>query len=170
MAHIKRSQKIAICILLALSVLFLCVGCYFALHQNTVILNFRVPDVEPGAVKIPNMGQTAAPSTPEDNVGGSITYSDQVTVDLAARTVSFMLQNPRNSNADMVIHVFLDDREIAISGLLKTGYEVTNLWLNDSAGIEPGEYSGCFVVDHFDPDTGEKYILDLNIDTTVIVR
>jgi len=61
MVYIKRSQKIAICILLALSVLFLCVGCYFALHQRTVIVNFKMPGVEPGAIKIPASEQTQKP-------------------------------------------------------------------------------------------------------------
>ena len=172
MVYIKRSQKIAICILLALSVLFLCVGCYFALHQRTVIVNFKMPDVEPGAIKIPASEQTQKPGqeTPEGGSGGSVTYADQVTIDLSARTISFMFQNPNNSGADMVLHLFAGDQEIAATGLLKEGYEIKSLSLDPSVEMEPGEYDGSFKVDHFDPDTGEKYILDLNIDTTVVVR
>ena len=131
MVYIKRSQKIALCILLALSVLFLCVGCYFALHQSTVIVNFKMPDVEPGAIKIPASEQTQKPGqeTPEGGSGGSVTYADQVTIGLSARTISFMFQNPNNSGADMVLHFFAGDQEIASTGLIKGGYEIKSLSL-----------------------------------------
>lgn len=171
MVQIKRSQKIAACILLALSVLFLCVGCYFALHQRTVVMNFKMPDVEPGAVKIPASEQTQKPGqeTPENGTDSYVSWSDQVTIDLSARTISLMFQNPNNSGADMVLHLFVGDQEIATTGLLKVGYEIKSLSLDPSVEMEPGEYDGSFKVDHFNPETGEKYIFELNTNTKILV-
>lgn len=148
MVQMKHSQKIAICILLALSILFLCVGCYFALHQRTVIVNPKMPDVEPGAIKILSGEQTQKPGqeTPESGSGGSVTYADQVTIDLSTRTISLIFQNPNNSGADMILHLFVGDQGIASTGLLKEGYEIKNLSLDLSVEMGPGEYDGSFGV------------------------
>ena len=93
----------------------------------------------------------------------SLTYSNEVTIDFA---------NPGKSVQDMVVQIVIDDTVIVQSGTLKPGNQVTTLNLLDGAEkqLQPGGYDGKFVVFYYDPDTGEKAVVNTEIPITITVQ
>lgn len=111
--------------------------------------------------------------------GGSVAlvYSDQVTLDLAAGTVGLYYQNPSRSTQNVVVQVVVngsgDDKYLlAQSGVLEPGYMVTSLELNKDSGVtlSAGGYSGSLKLLFYDPETGERAIVDTDIPITITVK
>lgn len=164
-------KKVMTCILIVLACLFLLTACFLALHQRTVIMNFRLPEIDIGSTKIPGTESitTTDPADSSGGTGGSVTYQDQVYISLDNRAISLMFQNPENSGSDMVLHFLVDDQEIATTGRIREGYEISNVPLLDNASIKVGTHEGTIVADHFNPKTGEKAIFRLSIDVDYYV-
>lgn len=109
----------------------------------------------------------------EQQQGGgavSLTYSKDVTVDLSSKKVSLMFANPKKSNQDMLIQIVIHDTVIVQSGLLTPGHQVTKLDLWDTAKLSAGKYDGKIVVYYYQPDSGEKAMLNTEIPLTVTVK
>ena len=111
----------------------------------------------------------------EAQAGGgavSLTYSTQVTIDLSEQTASLLFANPGKSLQDMVLEIAIDETVIVQSGTLKPGNQVTTLDLLDGAGkqLQPGGYDGKFLVYYYDPDTGEKAVINTEIPITITVQ
>lgn len=109
-----------------------------------------------------------------DEGGGavSLTYSSSVTIDLSDKMAILMFANPGKSIQDIVVQVVIQDQVILQSGRLTPGHQVTALELLDGAEkmLSVGGYDGKFVVLCYDPDSGEKAIVntEIPIDITVI--
>ncbi|SDF56458.1 hypothetical protein [Marvinbryantia formatexigens] len=107
-----------------------------------------------------------------DEGGGavSMSYQKTVTISLADQTASLMFQNPSKSVNDMVLQLIIvgaDGTEtvIAQSGTLHPGKQVEKLELIDGAAtLSAGTYSGKFNVLYYDPDTGERAIVNGSIE------
>ncbi len=105
--------------------------------------------------------------------GGAVglTYSDQVKVDLSDKTVTLMFQNPGRSLNNMVLQIAVQELLLAQSDLLVPGKMLTTMPLSDEAASKllPGGYKGKFIASIYDPDTGEKNMLDAQVEITVTV-
>lgn len=102
----------------------------------------------------------------------SLTYSDQVTVDLSDKTASLVFANPGRSVQDMMVQILVDDTVIVQSGTLEPGMMVNTLNLLDGAEkqLRPGGYDGKFAIYYYDPDNGEKAVVNTEIPVTVTVQ
>lgn len=102
----------------------------------------------------------------------SITYSNEVTIDLNNKTASLLFANPSKSTQDMVVQIMIDDTEIVQSDLLKPGNQVTKLDLLDNAEkqLEKGGYDGKFRVLFYDPDSGQKATVNTEIPISITVE
>lgn len=102
----------------------------------------------------------------------SLTYSNEVTIDLSDKAASLVFANPGKSVQDMVVQIVIDDTVIVQSGTLKPGNQVITLNLLDGAEkqLQPGGYDGKFVVFYYDPDTGEKAVVNTEIPITITVQ
>ena len=102
----------------------------------------------------------------------SLTYNTQVTVDLAGNKASIYFANPTKSNQDIVLQLTVQDVILAQSGKLSPGKQLDTLELLDGAAnrLQPGGYEGRFVVLFYQPDTGERTIVNTEIPVDVTVQ
>ena len=102
----------------------------------------------------------------------SLTYSTKVTVTLDDGRASVYFANPSKSNQDMVLQLVVQDVILAQSGKLSPGKQLDTLELLEGAAsrLQPGGYNGQFVVLFYQPDTGEKTIVNTEIPVDVTVQ
>ena len=102
----------------------------------------------------------------------SLTYSTKVTVTLDDGMASVYFANPSKSNQDMVLQLVVQDVILAQSGRLSPGKQLDTLELLEGAASrrQPGGYNGQFVVLFYQPDTGEKTIVNTEIPVDVTVQ
>ena len=85
-------------------------------------------------------------------------------------------QNPNSSNQDSVISLVIvkdgADYPVARSGLVKTGHQIQQMdLLPEAPALSPGVYTGKYVIDHYNPATGEKAVTNSEFtDIEVTVR
>lgn len=101
----------------------------------------------------------------------SLSYSNEADISLSAGTAELFFANPTKSTQDMVLQIVVQDEIIVQSGLLKPGNQVTTLELLDGAAekLSAGGYEGKFAVLYYDPDTGEKAVVNTEIPVTITV-
>ena len=102
----------------------------------------------------------------------SLTYSTKVTVTLDDGMASVYFANPSKSNQDMVLQLVVQDVILAQSGRLSPGKQLDTLELLEGAAsrLQPGGYNGQFVGLFYQPDTGEKTIVNTEIPVDVTVQ
>lgn len=131
----------------------------------------QAPAQEPAAESIPGDSGEKLES-PEGGGSVSLTYSRDVTIDLSDGTATLYFANPGRSNQDMVLQVVIRDNVIVQSGTLAPGNQVQSLTLLQDAAamLSPGSYEGNFTVLYYDPDTGEKAMVNTEIPLTITVQ
>ncbi len=108
----------------------------------------------------------------EQQEGGgavSLMYSTEVSIGKSDKTVSLLFGNPSKSNQDMVVQIVVQDTILVQSGLLKPGSQVTSLDIADTSMLQPGTYEGTFKVLYYQPDSGEKAIVNTEIPIEITV-
>lgn len=123
---------------------------------------YTKPDVED--VQVPEDFQGAV----GQGANGAVAYSDELTYDPSTGTLSLVFQNPPMSSTDMVLSVKTEGREIYRSGLLPVGYGLSEVVCADP-GLDAGMYPCVMTVEHYDPKTGAKSIVQLEISAKLIV-
>ena len=131
----------------------------------------HAPEIEEQASPIPNdTSEKPAPFSKGCSV--SLTYSDQVTVDLSDKTASLIFANPKKSNQDLVLQIVIQDVVLGQSGRLVAGNQISALTLSDHAlaRLETGGYEGKFAVFYYSQETGEKAAVNTEIPITISVK
>ena len=174
-----NKSTIIIAILAVITVAALCVTMWAlflrepsAGDDDKVILN---PDYAPqkqeqNAETIPDdTGEKM--ENPEGGGAVSLTYSNEVTIDISDKAAALYFANPGKSNQDMVIQIAIQDTIILQSGTLSPGNQVKILNLLEGAEdmLQPGGYEGKFVVLYYDPISGEKSMVNTEIPITINV-
>lgn len=115
----------------------------------------------------------AAPAAAEPSGGSSVTltYSDAVSIDLSSGEAALLFANPEKSTWNAAVRLVLQDTAAAQSDVLSPGQEVTVLPLADDVtrALAPGSLDGKLLVSFYDPQSGEKAMLDAEIPVTVTV-
>lgn len=115
----------------------------------------------------------AAPDPPQPSGGNSVTltYSDAVNIDLSSGEAALLFANPEKSTWNAAVRLVLQDTVAAQSDLLSPSREVTILALADDVTrtLTPGSLDGKLLVSFYDPQSGEKAMLDAEIPVTVTV-
>lgn len=108
---------------------------------------------------------------PEGGGAVSLTYSNEVTIDLSDKAAAIYFANPGKSNQDMVIQIAIQDTIILQSGTLSPGNQVKILNLLEGAEdmLQPGGYEGKFIVLYYDLTSGEKSMVNTEIPITINV-
>ena len=105
--------------------------------------------------------------------GGAInvTYGTNVTVDLSDNKVTLLYANPQASNQNVAILIMIDDLVVAKSEQITPGYGVDTLSLEEYAKerLTVGGYDGELVIRAYDPETGEKAMVDTKGEITITV-
>lgn len=109
--------------------------------------------------------------SPEGGGAINVTYSAQVTVDLAEGKVFLLYANPKVSTQNVALLLMIDGRVIAKSELITPGHGVDTLILEEYAKewLMAGGYDGELVIRAYHPKTGEKAMVDTRGHVTVTV-
>lgn len=166
-------QLILIAVLLCVTILALCTtfwALFFREPQRVLMPDYAPVTLEANASPIP--GDADAQNRPESGSGSvSLTYSDQVHIDPVGGTAQLLFANPGKSDHDMVLQLIIQDAVIFQSGRLTPGNQIEELKLAEEAVemLMPGGYEGEFLISFYDPDSGEKAIVNTRIPVSVTV-
>ena len=166
-------QQILIVVLLCVTILALCTtvwALFFRQPQRVLMPDYAPVTLEANAAPIP--GDPDAQNRAESGSGSvSLTYSDQVSIDLTGETAQLLFANPGKSDHDMVLQLVIRDTVILQSGRLTPGNQIGELKLADGAAemLMPGGYEGELLISFYDPDSGEKAIVNTRIPVSVTV-
>lgn len=169
-------NKILILLLLMITVIAVGVTVWALFFRDTAPDPELAPDYAPRQEEenAEPIGDEGDEKLEAEEGGGavSLSYSDEVTVSLSDGTVALFFANPTRSTQDIVLQIVIQDEVIVQSGLLKPGNQVKKLTLMDDAAekLSEGGYDGKFAVLYYDPDTGEKAVVNTEIPVTVTVN
>ncbi len=170
----SKKNKIIMIALIAVSVIAVCVSVVvIILNRPTSALP---PDYAPQETE-KNMetlaGNPDDTKLPQPEGGGAvgITYSNQVTVNLTEKMASLRFENPQISNQNVLLQIVVQDKVIVQTGIIPPGNKVTKLELEN--GVEKllveGGYEGKIVLHYYQPESGEKTILNTEIPVKITV-
>ena len=165
-------QSILVFVLLLVTVSAVCVTVWALFFRTTeaVLTPDHAPKVEANAQPIP--GDTGIRDDAQPGSGRvSLTYSNQVNIQLGDQTAQLLFANPGRSNQDMVLQLVIQDRVILQSGRITPGNQVEALDVPPEAAsiLMPGGYEGIFLIHFYDLTSGEKAIVTTEIPVFVIV-
>lgn len=168
----QKRDKILILILLLIAAIAMGVTIWALFFRDTA--PELTPDYAPQEVEeYAEPVEAESEEKMEASKGGgavSMVYQKEVGISLSGQTASLMFQNPSKSINDIVLQLVIigaDGTEtiIAQSGTLSPGYKVEQLELiKGAAKLSAGEYAGKYNVLYYDPDSGEKAVLNGNIE------
>ena len=109
--------------------------------------------------------------SPEGGGAINVTYGTAAMVDLSAKTVTFYYANPNASNQNVSILIMVNELVVAKSDLITPGNQVSKLELQTDAAsnLQVGGYNAELVVRAYDPDSGEKAMVDTKGELTLTV-
>ena len=109
--------------------------------------------------------------TPEGGGAINVTYGTAATVDLSEKTVTIYYANPNASNQNVSILITVNDLVVAKSDLITPGNQVSKLELQKEAAsrLQVGGYNAELVVRAYDPESGEKAMVDTKGELTLTV-
>ena len=109
--------------------------------------------------------------SPEGGGAINVTYGTAAKVDLSEKTVTIYYANPNASNQNVSILIMVNDLVVAKSDLITPGNQVSKLELQKEAAsrLQVGGYNAELVVRAYDPDSGEKAMVDTKGELTLTV-
>lgn len=145
--------------------------------KQPVILVPDYPSVETEPNAFPSHDDEEKFNASQGGGAVALIYSDQVIYNLSTGRISLSYTNPSSSTAAVVLQVVLlgpDGSEylLAQSGRLNPGYAVERLD-NDmqvDLVLSEGNYSGEMRLLFYNPETGEKALVDTKIPVTITVQ
>lgn len=155
----RDKSRWIILLLLFVTVSALCVtvwALFFRSPKVALAPDYAPQETEAYAQTIPN---DSGEKKSEDGGGSvSLTYSNQVNIDLSDETASLLFANPGRSNQDMIIQIVVQDQVIVQSGKLTAGNQVMTLDLLEDAAqkLSPGGYEGTFLILYYSQETGAR--------------
>lgn len=160
-------------ILLILCILLFCTyGVYYTYYYEKPQYEYNMKEEEDDKEKIemqtPEVTQSPAP---EDDSKGyvEIAASPEVTIHLDDKTADVFFQNPTATNQDIALQLYVEDSLVAETDILPPGYQVSILRNLDTSTLETGSCTGKFVIQVYDPETGEKQIVNSELEVNVMV-
>ena len=109
--------------------------------------------------------------SPEGGGAINVTYGTAATVDLSEKTVTIYYANPNASNQNVSILIMVNDLVVAKSDLITPGNQVSKLELQKEAAsrLQVGGYKAELVFRAYDPESGEKAMVDTKGELTLTV-
>lgn len=152
--------------------LLLLIGIAVAVFQDLHARETEAPIVLPLSVDSSeeSIEDDASVEQESEKSGGSVrlTYSLDAELSLSTGNIRIYFLNPGVSNHDIALSLYIVDGEntikIAESGLVQAGYGLENMqFIENAAVLSEGSYMAMFGVSFYDPETGEKALVESNI-------
>lgn len=169
----QRSMKFAILVLLLILVITIGVTVWALFFRDTAPVlapDYAPVEEEQNAEAIESEGDEEKMEAAEGGGAVSMSYQKGVTVSLSQQEAYLNFQNPSKSVNDMVLQLVIESGDetetvIAQSGTIKPGKQVEKLEMMDGAArLSAGTYHGKFYIFYYDPDSGEKAIVNSSIE------
>ena len=156
-------------LLMLLALTAIIVMIWYMKNPEIIDPDYNILDIEENIEEMPDEGDPV-----ESTAGGGsvvLNFSYDVTVDLSDRKATLYFGLPSNSNKDAVLQLIIDDLLVAQSGRLPPGNQVRTLTVEDAAArrLRDGGYNGILKVLYYDDETGERAILDTEIEVSITV-
>ena len=134
-------------------------------NSGPVILN-PMPPVDSNQVTADADDETARPL--EEGAYMSMEYKLKASLSLSTGEIGIYFKNPNRSNQNVSIELYVvsNDTEVKIaeSGVIEPGYVLRELTYNkDSAVLSEGKYEGKYLVIYYNPETGERAVVESEI-------
>ena len=172
----KKSSKLKWLILLLLLITYASVAInVVTLFKSPTVQapEFAPQSVDDNADKMDDAGDEKLDAQ-EGGGAISLTYSTQVNVDLGEDEAQILFQNPTRSTQDVVLQLVIGEGDqemlVAQSQLIPAGYSLDCMELEDAVSLSQGGYSGEFRVLCYDPDSGEKAVVNTVIPVDITVQ
>ena len=171
----KKERKIKLIHIVLILLIALCIVlivCLLKKNEATLTPDYAPGTIDVNAIKEQDDGEKMHVS----NGGGavSISYSNIVEVDTKKETLKLYFKNPSSSRESIVLDVIIisGDKEysIAKSDLLPPGYALYNMNLNDDVKLNKGGYNGIFRTTYYNEVTGEREIVNSEIEISIEVK
>lgn len=155
---------ITLAIITLIALLLIVWSCAFNKGPGVLDPDYAIKDEEPNVEDIGDGGGDKLES-PDGGGAVSLTYSKKVKIDLSDKKASLHFGNPSKSNQDLILELVVKDTVIIQSGRISPGKRVTRLDLDGDAHkmLATGGYVGTFVIYYYNPETGERAVLDTKI-------
>lgn len=167
----KRKWLIPLlCVLLILCIGITIWAVFFRDNSDPITPDYPPQGTEQGQKPIEGDNGTQAES-PEGGGSIDITYNVSATVSLSKGTVELLYANPGASNQNVAILIMVGDTVVAKSDLITPGHGVDSLPLEEAAKkkLQVGGYDAELVIRAYDPETGEKAMVDTKGEMTLTV-
>lgn len=169
----KRKTNLLLLLLLLITVSAVAVTVWaLFFREPTVILapDYAPREEEENAEPIPDDSGSKL-EQPEGGGAVNLIYMTDVTVDLSENSAGLLFGNPQKSTQDMLLQIVVQGQVIAQSGRIVPGKRVMALdLLPGGPKVSPGGYADCkFVVSYYDPESGEKALLQTEIPISLSV-
>ena len=127
-----------------------------------------LPTVDSNVESLPSDPNGQKPTVPEGGGSLSMIYTLEAELSLSTGVIKIYFKNPTASSHDVsvILYIIAGDQEIAIaqSGLIKAGYGLSMLeFVEGTARLQEGVYTGKYVLSCFDPYTGERALVQPEI-------
>ena len=101
-------------------------------------------------------------------------YTAAAVIDISEGSILVDMTNPGNSTQAMILELYISsddgDIKIAESGLIPSGHALPKMQMIENVVIlHEGLYHGKFLLSYYDPNTGEKAIVNSWIDNVKII-
>ena len=178
MSEPQKNKKTRILIILLLIGIIICIAItvwalFFREPSGPVITPDYAPGkLDPNAEKITG-DDTEKLETPSGGGAISLQYVDKVTIDLSDKKAYLNYSNPSKSTQNIVLQIVIKDQVIVQSDRIEPGYQVKELPLLDGADtlLSEGIYTeAVFKILSYNPETGEKSMIDTKAEITVTVQ
>ena len=140
--------------------------------QGILAPDYTSRPIDPGADPIP--GDSGTKIEIGDCIEGEVNliYSDNVIIDLSSKKVTLNFQNPSRSTSDIIVQVVIQDTLIAESGVVQAGFKISQIDLAADAQskLAPGIYEGKFTFHIYNPETGDRAMVNVESPITVDVQ
>lgn len=177
MSESQKSSKMRILIILLSIGIVVCIAVtiwavFFREPEKVITPDYAPGKLDPNAEKIAG-DDTGKLETPSGGGAISLQYVDKVTIVLSDKKARLNYANPSKSTQNIVLQIVIKDQVIVQSERIEPGYQVRELPLLPGAEklLSEGVYTqAVFKILSYNPETGEKAMIDTKAEITVTVR
>lgn len=168
----KKAKLIYIFLILLIILCIVLIVCLLRKEEKTLI-----PDYAPGTIDVNAIKEQDNSKKMEVSNGGgavSISYSNIVEVNKKNKKIKMYFKNPSSSRESIILELLIINGEkeylIGKTDLLPPGHALYKMNLDTDIKLSNGGYKGIFRTTYYSEETGEKEIVNSEIEVSIEVK
>ena len=157
----KKIIFFVLCFILVIAIIISLWAIFFRENEEVLPPDYPPQATDQNQTPIPD-DQGGTIETPEGGGAVNVTYSESIEIDLSEKSASLYYANPSRSNQNVAIAVVIGEDVILRSQLITPGNMINSLTLVEGAEkkLTVGGYNAALIIYCYDPETGEKAMVD----------